>query len=491
MSSRSGNRWLRLTLLVVLLLVFAACTITPPTVKVEVVGGAGADTTAEGTAELQPGDPGAAQTQGGQAAATTQDAPALQQVNASSAAAAAAASANCKPQAVQQNGVSLTEVKVGSTFARSGPVANISGPIEQGVRAYFNDVNAAGGVCKRKINLVGYDDGWNPQEGKRLLLKLADDDKVFLMAVVPSSLGLDAARDDLEQRGIPVIGTSGLIESQFKEPLQWPVGASNGLSSPHIAMPYLVNERQIKKFAVIYLEDLEVGRNAEAAIRQEAAALGATVCSSQKRKLSDTEYGSTWASLIQQCGGAPEYVFFALDPSGIIKAVKQAPAQRPTKGWGAGPPGFIDLVAQQSGSTLAPYSAQSPFYPPIDPFLSLPGVQAYVKTVQKYYGTQIDLKNPFLEGGYCGAAMVTEAIRQAGAAPTRAKVISSMNNLTNWTCGVSLPMTFRAGNHYGNKALLGVKVEYSGNAWTWKPETCNAPGDGCWRIDQKPGQGGV
>lgn len=484
MSSRSK----RLALLAVMLAAFAACTITPPTVKVEVVGGEGTDAGAEGTAQLQPGDPGVAQTQG--EAAATQDTPALQQVNASSAAAAAAASANCKPQAVQQNGVSLTEVKVGSTFARSGPVANISGPIEQGVRAYFNDVNAAGGVCKRKINLVGYDDGWNPQEGKRLLLKLADDDKVFLMAVVPSSLGLDAARDDLEQRGIPVIGTSGLIESQFKEPLQWAVGASNGLSSPHIAMPFLINERGIKKFAVIYLEDLEVGRNAEAAIRQEAGALGATVCASQPRKLSDTEYGSTWASLIQKCEGPPEYVFFALDPSGIIKAVKQA-SNRPTKGWGAGPPGFIDLVAKQSGSGLAPYQAQSPFYPPIDPFLNLPGVQAYVKTVQKYYGTQIDLKNPFLEGGYCGAAMVTEAIRQAGPAPTRAKVIAAMNALTNWTCGVSQPMTFRAGNHYGNKSLLAVKVEFSGNAWTWKPETCNAPGDGCWRVDQKPGQGGV
>jgi ABC-type branched-subunit amino acid transport system substrate-binding protein len=469
-----------------ILFLLAACTVTPPTIKVEVAGGAGeqASTTTEGSTQVQPGTaPGPAE--GGENTGT------LSQVNASSAAAAAAASANCKPAATNERGISPTEIKVGSTFARSGPVANISGPIEQGVRAYFNEVNANKGICGRKLNLVGYDDGWNPQEGKRLLLKLADDDKVALLAVVPSSLGLDAARDDLESRGIPVFGTSGLIESQFKEPLQWPVGASTGLSSPHVAIPYLVKERGIKQFAVIYLSDLEVGRLAEAAIKKEAAANGATVCASEPRVLSDTQYGSTWASIYSKCGTGPEYVFFALDPSGIIKAAKQA-SKRPTKGWGSGPPGFLDLVPQQVGSTLSQgesvYESQSPYYPPIDPFLTLPGVQAYAKTVQKYYGTQIDLKNPYLEGGYCGAAMVTEVIRQSGPAPTRAKIIAAGNNLTTWSCGVSLPMTFRGGNHYGNKGFIGVKLQFSGGAWKWIPATCTTPGDSCWRQDSKPGQ---
>src|SRR5918999_4593393 len=89
---------------VLIALVFAACSITPPTVKVEVAGGTGqaASTTEAGSTEPQPGQP-AGPAEGGENTGT------LQQVNAGSAAAAAAAGANCKPQAVNEKGVTMTE----------------------------------------------------------------------------------------------------------------------------------------------------------------------------------------------------------------------------------------------------------------------------------------------------------------------------------------------------------------------------------------------
>lgn len=488
-------------LLVFMAVTAAACTVTPPSVKVEVVGTPGAGGAGQGQAlESTEQEVATAAPEAGGPASTTGPAASgpVRQISAASAQEAAAASRDCRPQASSDPGVTPTEIKLGSTFARSGPVANISGPIEQGVRAYFRAINEAGGICRRAINLVGYDDGWNPQEGKRLIQVLVEDDKVFMLAVVPSSLGLDAATDYLREKGVPAVGTSGLIERQFTEPLLWAAGASTGLSSPHVSIPFLIKERGIKKFAGFYLEDLEVGRLAAAAIHEEIERAGATLCADMvRRKLPDTEYSSGWAAILNQsqsnpkCQGPPEYVFFALDPSGIIKAAKQA-SWRPTKGWGGGPPAFLDLIPQQVGPGLSQgdtvFQAQSPYLPPIAPFTSLAGVQAYIRTVQKYYGGGIDLKNPYLEGGYCGAAMVVEAIRQAGAAPTRAKVVEVLNNLTNWSCGVSLPMTFRKGNHYGNKSFIGVRLEFVGNAWIWKPEACSTPSDACWRTDSRPGQ---
>lgn len=494
---RLPTRRIMIALLGLFGIIATACTITAPRVKVEVASTPGAPE------ESQAEAPSEATVPGDSAAAAVGDTSVRRQISAPSAAAAAAASRGCKPQAVNENGVTNTELKLGTTFARSGPVANISGPIEQGVRAYFREVNEAGGICGRRISLVAYDDGWNPQEGSRLIRKLVEDDKVFFLAVVPSSLGLKAATQYLDEKKIPVVGTSGLLEEQFRSAYQWAAGASTGLSSPHVGIPFLVKERGIKTFGVFYVNDLEVGRLAAATIEDEIKrheSLGAKLCAPMEGYgLTAADYAPGWARMYNEsarpgpdkCGGVPDFVFFALDPSGIIRAAKQAPSP-PRKGWGGGPPAFLDLIAEQVGPPLSSggivYMAQSPYTPPIAPFLNQQGVQAYVRSVQKYYGTGIDLKNPYLEGGYCGAAMVTEAIRLAGAAPTRAKIVDALDNLTNWSCGVSLPMTFSKGNHFGNKSFVGVRLEFSGNAWTWKPETCTTPSLDCWRTDPRVGE---
>jgi ABC-type branched-subunit amino acid transport system substrate-binding protein len=90
-------------------------------------------------------------------------------------------------------GVTASEIKLGSTFAASGPVSSISGPIFKGVQSYFNKVNAEGGIFGRRIKLVWYDDGWDAQKGKSFIKKLVEQDRVFVLSVVPSSNGLDAA----------------------------------------------------------------------------------------------------------------------------------------------------------------------------------------------------------------------------------------------------------------------------------------------------------
>jgi len=48
-------------------------------------------------------------------------------------------------------GVTDTEIKIGNIMPYSGPAA-----------AYFNKVNAEGGINGRKINFISYDDGYSP-----------------------------------------------------------------------------------------------------------------------------------------------------------------------------------------------------------------------------------------------------------------------------------------------------------------------------------------
>src|SRR5262250_2052903 len=58
-------------------------------------------------------------------------------------------------------GVSDTEIKIGQTMPYSGPISAYS-TIGKAEAAYFDKINAEGGVNGRKIRLISLDDGFSP-----------------------------------------------------------------------------------------------------------------------------------------------------------------------------------------------------------------------------------------------------------------------------------------------------------------------------------------
>src|SRR5438034_7681544 len=81
------------------------------------------------------------------------------------------------PAAAQKKydtGASDTEIKVGNTNPYSGP-ASAYGVIGKTIAAYFNKVNAEGGVNGRKINFISYDDGYSPPKAEVKARKQEED----------------------------------------------------------------------------------------------------------------------------------------------------------------------------------------------------------------------------------------------------------------------------------------------------------------------------
>jgi branched-chain amino acid transport system substrate-binding protein len=48
-------------------------------------------------------------------------------------------------------------------------------------QAYFNKINAAGGINRRKINFISYDDGYSPPKAVEQARKLVESDEVLLI----------------------------------------------------------------------------------------------------------------------------------------------------------------------------------------------------------------------------------------------------------------------------------------------------------------------
>ena len=100
-------------------------------------------------------------------------------------------------------------------------------------------------------------------------------------------------------------------------------------------------------------------------------------------------------------------------------------------------------------------------------------------TVRRYYGSSVDVTNPYLEGGYAGAALTTDVLRGAGSCLTREKVIQVANSLANYSpAGLTRPLSFRPGDHYANTSYLLAEVQGNGS---WKVVTD-------WITDPTPGK---
>src|SRR5262245_56970322 len=97
----------------------------------------------------------------------------------------AAVNAPAFAQKKYDSGASDTEIRIGNIMPYSGP-ASAYGVMGKAEEAYFNKVNAEGGINGRKIKFISYDDAYSPPKTVEQARKLVESDEVLLIF---SSLG--------------------------------------------------------------------------------------------------------------------------------------------------------------------------------------------------------------------------------------------------------------------------------------------------------------
>jgi len=78
-------------------------------------------------------------------------------------------------------GVSNDKVIVGQSVALTGPAAQLGIQMRNGIKAYFDEVNAKGGVNGRKLELVTLDDGYEPARTVPNTKELIEKHRVFAL----------------------------------------------------------------------------------------------------------------------------------------------------------------------------------------------------------------------------------------------------------------------------------------------------------------------
>lgn len=108
--------------------------------------------------------------------------------------------------AAEEPGVTGDKIVFGQAAALEGPAAALGLDMQAGIRAAFEEVNRAGGVKGRKLELVSIDDGYEPNKSIEATRKLIEELKVFAL-IGPVGTPTSAASQPIaQQAGVPFIG---------------------------------------------------------------------------------------------------------------------------------------------------------------------------------------------------------------------------------------------------------------------------------------------
>jgi len=102
-----------------------------------------------------------------------------------------------------------TTIKIGVDLELSGGVAAFGSSARDGAQLAVDEINAAGGVLGKKLDLVVADNASKPEESTRAIQKLISEDKVVAVVGSATSGNTLAALTVAEEKKVPIITPSG------------------------------------------------------------------------------------------------------------------------------------------------------------------------------------------------------------------------------------------------------------------------------------------
>ena len=204
---------------------------------------------------------------------------------------ALAASAGAAPAA--DPGVSSTSVLLGGTVPLTGEAAAF-GTVGPGAKAYFDYVNAKGGVNGRRIEYRYYDDAYNPAQTVQLTRRLVEQDKVFAIFNSIGTANNLAVREYLNAQKVPQLyaadGSQSIGRSFARYP--WTMGFLQSYRGEgNVYGKTIVTAKPKARIAVLY-ENTELGLDMLTGLTRAIAGKGPRIVAKQSYEFTGADVSS-------------------------------------------------------------------------------------------------------------------------------------------------------------------------------------------------------
>ena len=363
-------------------------------------------------------------------------------------------------------GATDTEIKIGQTVPFSGP-ASAYATIGKAQAAYFNMINAQGGVNGRKINLIQYDDAYSPPKAVEQVRKLVESDEVLLTFQIIGTPSNAAVQKYLNSKKVPqLFAATGA--SKFTDPknFPWTLGFNpNYFVEGRIYGQYILKEYPNAKVGVLYQND-DLGKDYLNGIKSGLGDKAATmIVAEASYEVSDPTIDS---QILKLKTAGTDLFFSASTPKFAAQAIKK----NAELGWK--PVHILDINATSVGAVMQPAGLEaskgviSVNYgkDPSDPtWKDDPGMKRYFDFMAKYYPDG-DKNSSFNTYGYGTAQLMVHVLKQCGDDLTRENVLKQATNLKNVQLDLSLPGI--VGNTTPNDYRVNKQLQmmrFNGERW--------------------------
>ncbi len=197
----------------------------------------------------------------------------------------------------QTQGVTKTEIVIGTEQDLSGPIVAFSKQLKNAMEMRVEEINAAGGIHGRKLRLIVEDNGYDPKKAVLATQKLVQKDKIFAMVGLIGTPTALAAMPILFEKNIPNLFPITAAREMY-EPLhrlKYSIAATY-YDQVRASIKYMVKQKGYKRLCTLYQDDdfgLEVQRGAEAGLKE----IGQTLAASTTYKRGATDFSSQVAKL--------------------------------------------------------------------------------------------------------------------------------------------------------------------------------------------------
>jgi branched-chain amino acid transport system substrate-binding protein len=361
-------------------------------------------------------------------------------------------------------GASDTEIKIGHINPYSGP-ASAYGQIGKTQSAFFNKINAEGGINGRKINFITYDDGYSPPKTVEQARKLVESDEVLL---VFNSLGTPpntAIQKYMNAKKVPqLFVATGATKWNDPKHFAWTMGwQTNYQSESRIYAEYLLKNHPNGKIGILYQNDdygkdylkgLKDGLNGKMPIVAELPY--------------ETTDPTVDSQIINLKASGADVFFDVTTPKFAAQAIKKM-AEIDWK-----PVHVLNSVSNSVGSVLKPAGLQNSqdilstayLKDPTDPaWTNDAAYKDWVAFMDQYYPDG-DKTSSFPVYGYTVAQTLVAVLKACGDDLTRDNIMRQAASLKNLQLGMLLPgVTINTGPADFAPLKQMQMIRFKGETW--------------------------
>ena len=352
-------------------------------------------------------------------------------------------------------GVTDDTIVLGTWAPLTGPAATW-GAVARGAQAYFDMVNAEGGIHGRRVELLVRDDGYQPSRTVAVVREMVEGDRVFAMVAGVGTATGRAVMDYLMDREVVWVSpASGATHWAYPPKRHLFAQYTPYFDEAAVLVDHAVEEMGMERIAVIYQND-DFGQSGVVGARMALADHGLELVEAVSVEVTDTDLNSH-AVRLRESGA--EGVLVWLTPRHatiIVGAVERLGFDTQ---WLAS----SVLADAELLDELTEGAWEGAIYTAIGvlPGSGHPLLEKYMEAAARVApGERV---SEFFLGGFRYAEPMGEALRRAGRDLTTESLIAALESMDGWQ-GTGAPLTYAPDRRQGTRAMFLARVVRDGGA---------------------------